>query len=278
MIGALALVLALSYFDPRFRFLLVAIVVVLVVLASYELFRVGLGSTRRYLNALIFAALISPSLVVLFYLGGKGLPLIEDQAEAVIGVALLSWYCVTMLVALVSVFSVRQSLGELDLIFRKSLSSLVLVGLGGASLAAIAAYPGSTKVILFLVAVVAANDTAAYFTGIKFGQWKSTPLVSPNKTWIGHFAGLLVGTVTAVAFSSALPLPKCFFLAATIGSMIVLSAQAGDLLKSYVKRLHEVKDFGSILPGHGGILDRIDGVLAGAPVLALSLLAFRYVS
>lgn len=135
-------------------------------------------------------------------------------------------------------------------------------------------------ILLFLALVVAA-DIGAYFSGRTMGTRKLAPAVSPNKTWEGFLGGIasccvlicLVALYYTVNFSS-LGLLIWFELIAfsiLLGTVSVI----GDLLESMVKRFRGVKDSGNILPGHGGILDRIDSIVAAAPVYALLVMTVR---
>ncbi len=125
--------------------------------------------------------------------------------------------------------------------------------------------------VFWLLAAVWATDTGALFAGRAVGGPKLAPTISPNKTWAGLFGGIasamLVGLVAALWYGSSAVWP----LVAAGGSLAVIS-QAGDLLESRVKRYRNVKDSGDIIPGHGGLFDRVDGLLAATPVLALAYL------
>ncbi|MGG5889197.1 phosphatidate cytidylyltransferase [Falsiroseomonas sp. HC035] len=123
--------------------------------------------------------------------------------------------------------------------------------------------------VLFLFLVVWASDIGAYMAGRAFGGPKLAPSISPNKTWSGAVGGmvcaLVVGGACALAFT-----PGASLLAISAVVLLVGTAsQAGDLLESAIKRHFKVKDTSSLIPGHGGLLDRLDGVLAAAPVAAL---------
>jgi phosphatidate cytidylyltransferase len=122
--------------------------------------------------------------------------------------------------------------------------------------------------VLFLLAIVWAGDVGAYLCGRLIGGPRLAPLVSPGKTWSGAAGGLLTavaaGLLTAHCLSDAATW-RAVLVAAALG----IVAQAGDLLESFVKRQLEVKDSGHLIPGHGGLFDRLDGVLAAAPVAAL---------
>ncbi|MBW8269316.1 phosphatidate cytidylyltransferase [Caldovatus aquaticus] len=123
--------------------------------------------------------------------------------------------------------------------------------------------------VLFLFLVVWASDIGAYVTGRALGGPKLAPAVSPNKTWSGAAGGLaaavLVGTAAAAVLAPGGEAWRSMAVAAFLGVM----AQAGDLLESWIKRRFRVKDASRLIPGHGGLLDRLDGVLAAAPAAAL---------
>jgi len=126
--------------------------------------------------------------------------------------------------------------------------------------------------VLFLVAIVWASDIGAYIAGRLLGGPKLAPRVSPSKTWAGAAGGLgaaaLAGALVAEAFAPA-PLAGVVLVACALG----VASQAGDLLESWIKRRCQVKDSSHLIPGHGGLLDRVDGLLAAAPVAALLALA-----
>jgi phosphatidate cytidylyltransferase len=122
--------------------------------------------------------------------------------------------------------------------------------------------------VLFLLLVIWAGDIGAYLMGRLIGGARLAPRISPGKTWSGAIGGLLaavaVGLLAAHLLSGG-PAWRAGWIAALLG----IVAQAGDLLESYVKRRLEVKDSGHLIPGHGGLFDRLDSVLAAAPVAAL---------
>lgn len=125
--------------------------------------------------------------------------------------------------------------------------------------------------VLLLMLVVAVADSGGYFVGRRFGKHKLAPAVSPGKTWEGFAGGLLANCLLALILSQVLSVSLIIMLVLIVPTSLV--SVLGDLLESMVKRHAGVKDSGSILPGHGGILDRVDGITAGAPVFALALLA-----
>ena len=148
-----------------------------------------------------------------------------------------------------------------------SLPALALAHLRGSD------YPGFLT-ILFLYAVVWATDIFAYFAGRALGGPKLAPSISPGKTWSGAAGGLLGGAAAGAALAHAagvrLPLAAILLLALLLSAV----SQAGDLFESAVKRRQGVKDSGTLLPGHGGVMDRIDGLVAAA--IGLYLLGVMY--
>jgi CDP-diglyceride synthetase len=117
------------------------------------------------------------------------------------------------------------------------------------------------KILVFVLLASILCDTGAYFFGVFFGKHKMLPRVSPNKTWEGSFGGFACGFIGALIYGllALKTLPLSFIL---FGSFILpIVAQIGDLSFSSVKRRFGVKDFGNFLPGHGGVLDRVDSIV-----------------
>jgi phosphatidate cytidylyltransferase len=131
--------------------------------------------------------------------------------------------------------------------------------------------PGAYGFLLALwaLAMVWATDIGAYFAGRAIGGPKLAPRVSPSKTWSGLAGGVLAALLTGFLLHRFAGLPIQF---AAAGGLLAVAAQLGDFLESWMKRKAGVKDSGSILPGHGGIMDRLDGVVAAAPLAALLVL------
>lgn len=125
---------------------------------------------------------------------------------------------------------------------------------------------------LWLFAVIWSLDIGAYFTGKTFGGPKLAPKISPGKTWSGLAGGVLSamvigGLISVFAGGNSLHMT-------ILASLLAVIAQIGDLFESWVKRHYGVKDSGNLIPGHGGILDRVDGLVPTAPILAIANLLF----
>jgi phosphatidate cytidylyltransferase len=125
--------------------------------------------------------------------------------------------------------------------------------------------------ILYVLAVVWMGDTMAYFAGRAFGRRKLHPRVSPKKTVEGAIGGLAGSVVGGLMMVALLDLPIGFVKAAVLAVLGGALAQLGDLAESLVKRACGVKDSGTLLPGHGGMLDRVDGVVFAFPFFAWAL-------
>lgn len=119
--------------------------------------------------------------------------------------------------------------------------------------------------VFIVIAAVAGNDTGGLFMGMLFGHNKMAPHISPKKTWEGAVGGFLVGTALAAAVSWYF-FEGDWVTGAIVGAAATVAAIMGDLVESALKRDIEIKDMGSIIPGHGGILDRMDSMLLAAPV------------
>lgn len=153
--------------------------------------------------------------------------------------------------------------GSFDRIARWVSEGFVYTGLAFVSLLALREGDGGLLFIIYLFLVVWGTDVAAYFSGRTFGGPKLWPAVSPNKTWSGAIGGVLISSLLGMGFvavAGGSQLLWAFALA------VVLSAvsQLGDLFESSLKRRFKVKDSSRLIPGHGGLLDRVDGLLAAA--------------
>jgi len=126
--------------------------------------------------------------------------------------------------------------------------------------------------LLFAILVTFATDSGAFFVGRGLGRHQMAPSISPNKTWEGAVGGfvLAVGVALALGIGLDLSLPRWHL--ALVGATVGVASQVGDLLESKLKRISNVKDTGSLIPGHGGILDRLDSLLLSIPTAYYLLL------
>lgn len=146
---------------------------------------------------------------------------------------------------------------------------------GGFSLANMMVFKGEMPYIFLALTFfcIWANDTGAYLIGSKFGKRRLFQSISPKKSWEGFFGGLLFSVVMSIVVKlmGVLPSEISIFNVAVLGCLISTFATLGDLFESALKRNMGVKDSGNIIPGHGGILDRIDSALFALPAVVLYL-------
>jgi phosphatidate cytidylyltransferase len=166
----------------------------------------------------------------------------------------------------VSVFasssSVKTALGNIG----ASATAVLLIALPLSSIVRIDAIPLiGRKLLLFTLVLVWAGDTLAYFVGKYFGRWRMAPELSGKKTWEGAAANLAGSLIVGGLFARTLNIEpvQCLLMAGFAN----VAGQIGDLLESAYKRSASVKDSGTLLPGHGGMLDRIDALILAAPVV-----------
>ena len=133
--------------------------------------------------------------------------------------------------------------------------------------------PHGTHRLLFLLTLIWVADSAAYFTGKRWGRAKLAPRISPGKTRVGVYGALVAVAVYAFFVASALGVSDSGRIAfAVLCIVTALFSVVGDLFESLFKRQRGVKDSGTLIPGHGGVLDRIDSLTAAAPIFLLGLL------
>jgi phosphatidate cytidylyltransferase len=130
---------------------------------------------------------------------------------------------------------------------------------------------------MVFVILVASNDTFAYVFGVLIGKHPMAPKISPKKTWEG-LAGAAIATTTLgyISFDSILNLNP--WVGAAVGLLIVFTATTGDLIESAIKRDFAIKDMGDLLPGHGGVMDRLDSIVTSAPALWVVLELVKHFS
>jgi phosphatidate cytidylyltransferase len=144
----------------------------------------------------------------------------------------------------------------------------------GIALVVLRGLPGGLELTLWTLAIVWATDIFAYFAGRAIGGPRLAPAISPNKTWAGLAGGMAGAAVVSYVVARLAGISLALFDYALIaGLLLAVVAQGGDLFESWMKRLAGVKDSGSLLPGHGGVLDRLDGLVPVAVIVALGAVA-----
>ncbi len=233
-------------------FLRTILVVVLYGLCMFELFSSTLSLQKRQLYALVAVMYVLPALVL-----GLGSDIYFQ-----------SLYGVLLVLSLAIIAIAEGSANKPDFTKLVSVPVMALV------------YPGlllvclllvdqrfSGEYILWVVVSVIMADTLAYFVGSIAGGRPLSPRISPNKTVSGSFAGILGAALMSLAWGSYFEFDQPVFRLIALGLCIGILSVVGDLFESLLKRSIGVKDMGSLLPGHGGVLDRVDAMLFAMPVL-----------
>jgi len=127
------------------------------------------------------------------------------------------------------------------------------------------------EVVLYVLFVVWATDIGAYFAGRRIGGKKLAPRISPNKTWAGLIGGMVSASIVGGICAVFTPYPPSWVAGMDLGILLAVISQVGDLFESWLKRRIGAKDSSTLIPGHGGLLDRVDGLVFALPVFALFL-------
>jgi phosphatidate cytidylyltransferase len=224
------------------------LVIAAIVLMAREWAGLAANAGRRGQLVILLGALLLPTAAVALVM--------RDEAEAAVGVLALGVLATAGAAGILAPRgTARAGLGVLYL----GLPTIALVWLRNDP-------DHGRAAILWLLLVVWTTDVAAYFAGRAIGGPKLAPRISPGKTWAGLLGGMagagLVGALGAWLFGGLAG------VGALLGALLAAVAQAGDLFESWIKRVAGVKDSGQLIPGHGGILDRVDGLLFAAPAFA----------
>ena len=132
---------------------------------------------------------------------------------------------------------------------------------------ALAGHEKGQEFLLFAILVTYAVDSIALFVGVAVGRHKIAPSISPKKSWEGFIGGIIGGAVVAFALDAVQELPISTMFAISLGAFLGVTALLGDLYESHIKRVAGVKDSGVLIPGHGGILDRLDSLMLNVAVV-----------
>lgn len=179
-----------------------------------------------------------------------------------------------ILIALVSIVMTREVFlndkADIDKVIIRLMTSIMILlypGLFIAYTIKVSIFPEASYLILLFLVLIFTNDSIAFVAGSLLGR-KSTKLflVSPNKSLVGFISGILSTIVIGSVFRILFPIPISFWQMILLSAASAVSANAGDLIESAIKRSADVKDAGNLMPGRGGILDSIDSILFAAPI------------
>jgi phosphatidate cytidylyltransferase len=252
-VGAGAYIVVSLIFAP---WAFVGLIAVALVLGSREMHHAlaNIGMTAAIIPIMIGSVAIS----IGSYLAGLQRPPVFSTTSV-----LLASLALTVLAALIW----RMPQGAHGYV-RDAAASLMIIAyvpmLGSFAALILAGENGSVRIVTFL-AIVIMGDTGGYVAGVLFGRHPMAPKISPKKTWEGLVGSVLFGTV-AVVLLTMFGLGEPIWVGIVLGVSLVAIGTCGDLIESLIKRDLGIKDMSSFLPGHGGVMDRLDSLLVAAPV------------
>jgi phosphatidate cytidylyltransferase len=226
------------------------------VLGSVELYQ---AFRRQDMNAAIVPIVVGAIAIATgSYLAGKQNPVVFSTTSV-----LLASLALTVVAALIW----RMPRGAPGFV-KDAAASLAIIAyvplLGSFAALMLAGDKGAARVVTFLLIVVM-NDTGGYVAGVLFGKHQMAPRISPKKSWEGFAGSVVFGSISGVCMAVyGLKVP--FWVGILLGVTLVAVGTCGDLIESMIKRDLGIKDMSSFLPGHGGVMDRLDSLLFAAPV------------
>jgi phosphatidate cytidylyltransferase len=253
-------VLSLMYLKPAF----VVLVAVALVLASVELHEAL--KKQGMTSAIVPIAVGSVAISFGSYFAGRQEPVVFSTTSV-----LLASLALTVLASLIW----RMPKGVAGFV-RDAAASLLIIAyvplLGSFAALMLAEAQGGTRLVTFFL-IVLMSDTGGYIAGVLFGKHPMAPKISPKKSWEGVAGSLVLGTAAGICMAIfALDVP--FWVGIILGVSLVTVGTCGDLIESMIKRDLGIKDMSSFLPGHGGVMDRLDSLLVAGPVAWLIMYLF----
>lgn len=206
----------------------------------------------------ISAGILAPLVLLVIYMGGT---LYNTMIVAVAVIMSFEWQDI-----------INSGNKTIDKISKQkwSFCGIAYVTVFASSLIYLRSVEGGFGVVLLMLLIVWATDIAAFFTGKLVGGPKIYTKISPNKTWAGLIGGMAAAALVGAISSVFVPLG--FFNMVFLGMSLAVISQVGDFFESWVKRQFGVKDSGTIIPGHGGLMDRLDGLTTVSPVFVIFML------
>ena len=249
----LAAGIALVVFAPTF--IVGLVVLVLAFIGAQELTAMLAGKEDKTDSTVLLPEWMLPVAAVLMGLGALGG---ESGLHAALLISAAGWIIIEL------VFTPKNELSKFTPL-GFGLFGMVWIIWSLAHMTLIKELPDGTALLFFLLFVISFSDIFAYFGGKRFGKSMLAPTISPKKTWEGSFFGVVGGGIVGAVFGE-ITMSMFWLYGMLLAMVLAVVGQFGDLIESKIKRLCNVKDSGKILPGHGGILDRIDGHMLAAPV------------
>ena len=259
-VGVAVVAVAAIWFGPPWLTLLGLVGGILAIFEVYRLTPSGVGRMPLALGLLV---------VIVLLLAAEAASGTSDYLTAS-GIALACWALAATL-WFVAAYEGQRPVPALLLLLVGPVYAGFLLGHGLAIYDFGAGTEGMEQVgrywLLFTLAGTSASDTGAYAMGRVIGRHQMTPTLSPNKTWEGAIGGFVASVGAMMAVGAVFELGVEYWQHAVIAVVVAVLAQFGDLFESFLKRQADIKDSGSIMPGHGGILDRIDSALFALPAV-----------
>lgn len=243
---------------------------ILAMIGALEYQRIAAQAARHYIPAGIrladFAATILLwALAPIYVYTLNRYP--EMREEALLAISITGLTVLTVYIVLRMCMSLYDRNGDAFGATARSFLGVIYIGVPVAILNILAIHCGYA-VLLLMFAMIWLNDTGAYLVGSALGKHRLCPRLSPKKSWEGFWGGMAFCIIAGIVYAMFIAHDSVLVWAA-FGVIVSITATAGDLFESMMKRAADVKDSGNIIPGHGGILDRIDSLLLVAPVTAL---------
>jgi phosphatidate cytidylyltransferase len=232
-------------------------IAVIAVLAGWEFYRMAHAISTR--PATYFGILIILLLSISIFCPVESIKLI------IIAIA-------TIVSSIWILFKKNKDKAYLGLLW--TLAGILYIGLLVSYWPDLMALEGGKWWVAWVIIIIVACDVAAYFVGRQWGKHKLAPIISPKKTWEGAAGGLIASVIVSVLLGVLFSLPLQIWELIILGIVISAIGQCGDLVESFLKRSAGVKDSGNLLPGHGGILDRIDGYILIGPIIYYYVIYF----
>ncbi|MET0692826.1 MAG: phosphatidate cytidylyltransferase [Propionibacteriaceae bacterium] len=247
------IILSLNFFKPGF----VVLIAVALVLGSVELYQ-AFQRQMQMTAAIVPIAVGTVAIATGSYLAGQQKPVVFSTTSV-----LLASLALTVVASLIW----RMPKGAPGFV-KDTAASLAIIAyvplLGSFAALMLAGEHGAARVVTFLLIVVM-NDVGGYVAGVLFGKHQMAPKISPKKSWEG-FAGSVIFGVASGVLMAIYGLEVPFWVGILLGVTLVAVGTCGDLIESMIKRDLGIKDMSSFLPGHGGVMDRLDSLLLAAPV------------
>jgi len=253
--------------------LLLLVVFLVTVLAGLECAQVF--GERNPKSRIVFLLSLIPSISVTFSFirsGVCGMDLFMYGVMEGVGVSLLA---VIVLLFAYAVISGLKELALMQTVLSSHAPAVLFLAAGSVAFSVICCMPGREGLLGWLVLISVFNDSGAYLIGSWRGKNPLAPPLSPSKTLEGALGGIVCAVAIGILCRGLLPMTFHPVLIGFIALLVAIAGQVGDLLESYFKRIHGIKDFGSALGSHGGIFDRIDSHFAAAIVFLILVHCFR---